>query len=149
MSLSPASLTFSSQVLNSTSAADTVTLTNTGNASLSLASVHTSGDFAQTNNCGTSLSSGRKLHHECDLHAHLGGQSQRIAVIRRQCAKSPQSVSLYGTGVSAGALSENQASVSFGTVTVGQTSSQTLTITNTGGENVIVRQPAPVGPGLL
>jgi hypothetical protein len=50
--------------------------------------------------------------------------------------------------VNAGAMTESPASVSFGTVTVGQTSSQTLTITNPGGQNVIVTSVSTSGAGL-
>ena len=49
-SLSPASLTFAGQVVGSTSAAKSVTLSNTGNASLSVTSVTVSGPFAITSN---------------------------------------------------------------------------------------------------
>src|SRR5208282_1936154 len=54
-----ASLTFSSQNLGTTSAAQTVTLNNTGNVALSITSIAFSGanpgDFGQTNTCGSSL----------------------------------------------------------------------------------------------
>jgi hypothetical protein len=57
--LSPSSLTFPSTNAGSTSAAQTLTLTNTGTAALTIASIALGGtnptDFAQTNNCGTSL----------------------------------------------------------------------------------------------
>jgi hypothetical protein len=55
--LSPTSLAFASQALGTTSAAQPVKLTNTGNAPLNISGISASGDFAQTNNCGTSLSS--------------------------------------------------------------------------------------------
>ena len=54
--LSPTSLTFASQAVGATSAAQTITLNNTGNAALSITSLALTGtnpgDFAQTNNCG-------------------------------------------------------------------------------------------------
>jgi hypothetical protein len=60
-SLSPTSLAFAAQVSGTTSAAQTVTLTNTGNAPLSITGtgISISGanatDFAQTNQCGTGV----------------------------------------------------------------------------------------------
>src|SRR5207245_702397 len=57
VSLAPASVAFGSQQVGSTSAAQAVTLTNTGNAALAITSIAVTGanggDFAQTNNCGT------------------------------------------------------------------------------------------------
>src|SRR5207302_984554 len=57
-SLSPASLTFASQTVGTTSAAQTVTLTNTGSAALAITTISTSGDFAETDNCGSSVAVG-------------------------------------------------------------------------------------------
>ena len=41
--------------MSTISAAQNVTLTNTGNAVLNISSIATSGDYAQTNTCGTSV----------------------------------------------------------------------------------------------
>src|SRR5207245_9947012 len=54
-SIRPPSLTFASQNLGTTSAAQAVTLTNSGPGTLGITSIAASGDYAQTNNCGTSL----------------------------------------------------------------------------------------------
>src|SRR5207245_2881778 len=57
LTLSPASLTYSSQLVATTSAAQTITVTSTGTAPLSISSIALSGtnagDFGQTNNCPT------------------------------------------------------------------------------------------------
>src|SRR5437660_49853 len=58
VTLSPSSLSFPSQLVNTTSAVQTVTLTNTGTAALSVTSIVASGDFMQTNTCGTSVAAG-------------------------------------------------------------------------------------------
>ena len=59
---SPSSLTFSSRYLNTTSPAQTVTLSNPQTTALSIASIAFTGsnpaDFGQTNNCGSSLAAG-------------------------------------------------------------------------------------------
>jgi hypothetical protein len=59
VSFSPASLTFAPQNIGTSSAAQTVTMTNTGNVSFPLSSVAISGtnagDFTETNNCPNSL----------------------------------------------------------------------------------------------
>src|SRR5436309_2299639 len=59
VTLSPNSLTFANQAVGTTSTAQAVTLSNSENVALSISSIAitgtNSGDFAQTNNCGTSL----------------------------------------------------------------------------------------------
>jgi hypothetical protein len=59
VSFSPTSLTFASQITGTSSAAQTVTMTNTGNVSFPLSSIAitgtNAGDFAETNNCPSSL----------------------------------------------------------------------------------------------
>jgi hypothetical protein len=146
--VTPASLTFGSQNLNSTSPSDTVTLTNTGNASLSLASVKVTGNFAQTNNCGTSLAAGASCTVNVTFTPTAVGSPTGTLSFADNAPQSPQVVHLYGTGVTAGTLAANPTSISFGTVTLGQTGSQTLTITNSGGQNVIVTSASTSGAGL-
>ena len=58
LSASPSSLTFGSQALNTTSAGQTVTITNGGTASATGVGASITGDFAQTSNCGSSLAAG-------------------------------------------------------------------------------------------
>src|ERR1019366_237993 len=61
-SVSPSSLAFGNQAVGVTSSAQSVTLTNSGNAVLNVSRIAVSGtnasDFAQTNNCGTSVAAG-------------------------------------------------------------------------------------------
>src|ERR1700694_3777782 len=55
VSLSPSSLTFGVVTIGSVSNQQNVTLTNTGTATLTIGSITASGDFVQTNNCGSSV----------------------------------------------------------------------------------------------
>ena len=59
---SPSSLSFAGQPIGTPSAAQAVTLTNTGNSTLTISSIALTGsnssDFAQANNCGSSLAAG-------------------------------------------------------------------------------------------
>jgi len=63
VNLSPNSLNFGSQVIGSTSGVSTVNLTNHRSTALTLFSITTLGDFAQTNNCGHSVAAG----HSCTI----------------------------------------------------------------------------------
>ena len=69
LSVTPASLTFASQTVNTTSGAQSVTVKNTGTATATVSGISASGDFAQTNNCGTSHRGRRLLHGQRDVHA--------------------------------------------------------------------------------
>src|SRR2546429_3496465 len=66
VSLSSTSLTFASQLVGTTSAAQTVTLNNTGNTALSVTSIVASGDYAQRSEEHTSELQSR-LHLVCRL----------------------------------------------------------------------------------
>ena len=56
VSLSPSPLTFVSQVVGTSSTSQVVTLVNTGGAGLAISNIATTGDFSESNNCGTLLS---------------------------------------------------------------------------------------------
>jgi len=102
VSLSPTSLTFSSQNVSTTSAAQTVTLSNTGNASLSISSIATTGDFAQTSACGTSLAAGANCQISVTFKPTTNGQRTGSLSVNDNASGSPQSVSLTGSGVKPG-----------------------------------------------
>jgi hypothetical protein len=130
VSLSPVSLTFNSQVLNTTSGGMNVKVTNTGNASLTINSVSASGNFGETDNCAsqTLLPSG-----SCTITVtftpSVTGTSTGEITIGDNALGTPHLVNLTGTGLYPVSLSP--ASLSFGTVTVGTSSSaQTVTLTN-------------------
>ncbi|HET9406602.1 MAG TPA: choice-of-anchor D domain-containing protein [Candidatus Sulfotelmatobacter sp.] len=137
--VSPTSLTFTSQAIGTTSAAQTVTLTNTGTSPLEVLSISFSGtnasDFVQTNTCGAPVAVGKA----CTISVSFKptGDNSRIATlnISDNTPNSPQKVSLSGTGtgtVLAGAKL-NPTSLSFGLLGVGSVSAfQTATLTNTG-----------------
>jgi hypothetical protein len=54
----PGALSFPSEQIGTTSSPQSMVVTNAGTASLAIGSISVTGDFAQTNNCGASLSSG-------------------------------------------------------------------------------------------
>jgi subtilase family serine protease len=104
VSLSTTGLTFSSQNMGTTSPAQTVTLSNTGNAALSVTSVGltgtNSGDFAQTNTCGSSVSSGANCSINVTFSPKATGSRSAAVSIVDNASGSPQSISLSGTGIS-------------------------------------------------
>jgi hypothetical protein len=89
--------------MNTTSAAQSVTLSNTGNASLSISGIsligENTGDFAQTNNCGSSVAAGANCTIGLTFTPVATGARNAILAVADNAADSPQIVSLAGTGV--------------------------------------------------
>ena len=78
VALTPQQINFGTQPINSPSQPITVTLTNVGSSALNISSITASGDFAQTNTCGTSVSAGSgSLHYPGHLRAQFRGIADR------------------------------------------------------------------------
>jgi hypothetical protein len=97
----PAGLTFSPQIVGSTSAAQTVLLSNTGKTALSIASIAVTAGFQQSNTCGTSLAP----QFDCDIAVTFaptaaGPLSGTLTFTDNAIPGPTQTVSLSGTGTS-------------------------------------------------
>src|SRR5205823_3681484 len=132
VSLSSASLAFGSQVVGTTSAAQSVTLSNTGSSSLNISSIATMGDYAQINNCGASLGTGASCSINVSFTPTATGTRSGTLSVTDTSTGSPQSVALCG-GVKPPAVGLSPASLTFASQLVGTTSSaQSVTLSNTG-----------------
>src|SRR5579885_2286443 len=136
IALSPAGLTFAPQLLNTTSQPQTITLDN-GDAPLTITSVQIvgadSGDFAQTNDCGTSLPPGGKCTITVTFTPTASGTRTASVEIVDSAPGSPHVANLTGTGNPTGILTLNPTSLTFNSQAVGTTSAaQTIEATNTG-----------------
>jgi hypothetical protein len=103
VSLSANNLTFNQQNIGSTSPAQTVTLSNTGNATLSISGIgiygQSAGDFAQSNNCLPNVGAGSS----CTVNVTfsptaVGARSANIEIADNASGNS-QGINLSGTGV--------------------------------------------------
>jgi len=120
VTVTPASLVFGNQAVNTTSAAKTVTVKNTGLGQLTFSSITASGDFSQTNNCTGSFAPGKSCTINVKFTPTALGTRTGALTITDDALTSPQSVSLSGTGIAQVTL--NHTSLVFGTFTVGVTS---------------------------
>jgi len=128
VSVSPSSLAFGVVPVGSTSASQTVTVTNTGNATVTISSVTIQGNFIKTNQCGSTLGVGGSCTILVSFKPKNIGPLTGILSITDNAGGSPQTVALSGTGT---ALGLNPASLNFGTVKVGMTSQpMSMTVTN-------------------
>ncbi|MCC6197434.1 MAG: choice-of-anchor D domain-containing protein, partial [Burkholderiales bacterium] len=136
VSASPGSLSFGNVTAGSTSATQAVTVSNTGGAAAtSLAVASGSSEFVVSgNNCGGTLNAGATCtFNVAYAPSAAGADSSSVSVSH---ASGSTSVTVGGTGTAAAtpALSANPASLAFGGVTVGGSSTpMSLTISNTGG----------------
>ncbi|MET7398601.1 choice-of-anchor D domain-containing protein [Dactylosporangium sp. NPDC005572] len=97
LSTMPSSLTFGSQVVGSTSAAQAVTVTNSGTAAATVTGVSVSGDYTQTNNCG-SIAVGASCVVNVSFRPTATGTRTGTLTITSNASNSPTTVSLTGTG---------------------------------------------------
>jgi Phosphoesterase family/Abnormal spindle-like microcephaly-assoc'd, ASPM-SPD-2-Hydin len=133
--VSPTSLTFGSETVGTSSAVQTVTLSNTGNSALAIASIATSGDFAETNNCGSSLAAGENCSINVTFTPTASSTRTGNLSVSDNAPGNPQTVALAGLGQD---FSLALSSSSTATVTAGQTANYSLEITPAGGFNQIV-----------
>jgi len=98
--VTPTLLSFGNQVINTTSAAKTVTMTNKGTATLNIDSVAISGSFAiSSKTCGTTLAIGAKCTVKVTFTPTVLGALTGTLTFTDNAANSPQTVTLSGTGV--------------------------------------------------
>jgi len=101
-SLSPTDLSFGEEPVDVTSTAQAVTLSNTGNAALSITSLGLAGinanDFTQNSTCGSSLAAGAKCMIVVTFTPSIAGSETAALGISDNASNSPQAVSLSGTG---------------------------------------------------
>ena len=109
--LSATSLAFPSQGVGTTSPPEPVTLSNTGQVAMSITSVTITGNFAQTNNCGTTLAAGASCTVNVTFTPQQTGAESGTLEIADNAAGSPQIVSLSGTGTISVTLTAQQTSV--------------------------------------
>jgi large repetitive protein len=103
MSFSPASLTFGNQTVGTSSATQSITVNNTGNGTLSIASISlaaaNSADFTESTTCGSTLAAGGACGITVAFAPTVSGARSASVSIADNASGSPQTVSLNGTGV--------------------------------------------------
>jgi hypothetical protein len=142
-------LAFGTHDVNSTTALN-ATVTNTGSLALSInvaGTAITGADFGIVgNNCPTSLGAGLTCAITVTFtpSAPAGGRSGTLTV--PTTGAGTLTAALSGTGVSPGAATLTP-SVNFNSVTVGQTSSASAVLSNTGGSAFTVNSVSVAGAG--
>jgi hypothetical protein len=116
-----------------------VTVTNTGTAAvnISTATITGSGFSVVGGNPSASVPVGQSMTVQMQFAPTAGGVASGTLTVTSDASNSPLAISLSGTGMGP-ALTISPASFNFSNVTVGQTSSQNVTLTNSGNANLTV-----------
>jgi hypothetical protein len=159
LTLTPTSVTFPAVSVGSTSPAQIVQLSNTGKASVTLSSINVTGNFAETNTCG-SLPSVLNVGDGCSVSVVFTptstGNQTGFLTVESNAEGAAKSVPLSGTGNAVFSLSANARSTSLqigstsATFTVSAASASSfagdITLACAGGATCSFN-PATIAPG--
>ncbi len=155
VTLNPTALTFASQGLGSTSPAQNINLTNSGESNLTISGITVTGanpaNYAQTNNCPISpanLIPGFSCNIAVTFKPTATGTRTASVSIADNAAASPQTVALTGTGAAGTTplVTFTPPSLTFSNVALNTTSaSQMATLQNTGAAALSITSIAASG----
>ena len=146
--LTPTSLSFADTLAGQTASAQTVTVMNSGNGQLTIASLTTTGDFAETDNCSGRTLGGAGQYCAASIRFSPSSTGAKTGVLTVNGTGQGQvaTTTLSGNGVSPAALVLEPGSLDFGTITLGLSSAaMNVTISNTGGVAATLRNIAVTG----
>jgi hypothetical protein len=130
VSLLPAGLTFGNQDLKTKSAPHTATLTNTGNAAVTVTDISTAAPFFETNNCPSTLAAGKSCQIKVTFQPTTIGSANGTLSVADSAPDSPQTVVLSGVGT---LITLSPIGINFGNQKVGTSSSPVpVTLSNQG-----------------
>ena len=130
VALSTSSLSFGLQAVGTTSAPQSITLTNTGSASLSVNGISVQGDFTQSNTCNPTIQPGNNCNISVTFTPTISGPRSGALTIADNAVNSPQTVGLSGTGTT---VTTTTLSSSLNPSTFNQQVTFTATVTGQSG----------------
>jgi hypothetical protein len=154
VSVSPTTLTFASTKVGATTAAQMVTVKNTGTASVTLTSETITGTNATSfvksaTTCGTTLAASASCTVSVEFKPTVAGSLTANLSVADNATGTPQLVALKGTSTAtASSLTLTPTSITFPTTVDGATSdAQIVTIKNAGSTTVTISSIALSGTG--
>jgi hypothetical protein len=148
LTTNPTSLGFGSVQVGSSQTL-TETLTNSGGTSvtISAASATGSGFTASGLSLPITLGAGQSVSLSVTFSPTSGGSVSGNLAITSNASNPGLNVALSGTGTTPGQLSPSPSSVAFGSVNVGSSQTNSVTLSNTGGTDITVNQATLSGAG--
>ena len=119
MTVAPATLTFGAQAVGTESAAQTVTVTNSGNTPVTVSSVAVTGDFVTTNTCSAALAPGGTCAVSVRFLPAVVGARTGVLTVYANVPGGQATVALNGTALAAAAMVLNPVAASFATTDIG------------------------------
>jgi FG-GAP-like repeat len=134
ISLYPNRITFTHQPVTTSSAIQTVLISNPGSMPLKVHSVTANGDFTQVNNCGNSVAVASNCQINLVFSPAVMGVRNGSLIITDDLASSPQVIPLTGVGIGPGPVANlSPKRLMFASPAVGSiATAQTVILTNTG-----------------
>ena len=144
----PGSVNFGNVVVSNTSGPHTITLTNSGNATITINQVVTSGaGFSATGlTAGQQITAGSSVNFSTTFAPTASGTVSGNIQITSTATNPTLNIPLSGTGTQ-GALSANPASIPFGNIPVGGNAAVGVVVTNTGTASVSITGSSITGAG--
>ena len=135
--LFPTALTFSSQPIPVPSATQAITLRNMGSTAMTISSIVISGDYTESDTCGSGVAGGASCVITVTFAPSAAGTRTGKITITQSGNNSPTVVNLTGTGVAASFITLTPSTLTFPDQNVGTASpSQTVTVGNIGNQNL-------------
>jgi archaellum component FlaF (FlaF/FlaG flagellin family) len=137
VSFSPTTpLSFTPQLVGTSSAPQNLTLRNTGTVALSVASISTKPPFHLSTTCQSSVPPGGDCTLSVTFEPSVIGFKSGVVSLNDSASSKPQAIELNGIGT---VISYSPTKLSFGSLKVGTKSApQVVTVTNTGSTTVTV-----------
>lgn len=147
MTLSPTSLNFASQAAGTASTPQTVTVTNSGSAPLTINRLAIAGDFSETGNCtGNSIAVGSSCTVQVIFVPTTAGNRTGQLTIYGNVAGGQATITLSGTATAGSAIVLNPILVNFPSTAVGASSAPiNITISNTSANTIALQTPTIIG----
>jgi hypothetical protein len=143
-------LNFGVLAVGSASPSQTVKVTNSSTAAVTVNSITFTGDYSDANTCGSSIAAGANCTVSVTFTPTAAGT--RTGTLAMSLSTGAQTVSLTGTGSSSsatGVLSFTPSAVTFSGYTIGDNPSQTVTVTNTSASSAGIASIALSGDSSL
>ena len=147
MSLSSASLVFPRQQVGTQSDGQTVSITNTGDADLTVSSLATSSDFVESDTCaGAPVVPAASCSVAVRFAPNAIGTRDGVLTVYGNVAGGQATVALTGMGTAPASIVLTPLNLAFGSEYLGSSSvAQNVTISNLGGESSTLQKVAASG----
>ncbi len=147
MTLTPSTLTFGGQPVQSSSSPQIVTVTDTGSTSLSVSNIAVAGDFLETDDCSSAIAPNGTCQISVTFSPSASGTQTGTLTVSANIAGGQQSVDLSGNGTTQSSIVLLPNNVNFGGQQVATTSTaQQVTISNTNVVSVALTSESVTGP---